>query len=347
VPLTGLNRAYVTKGLRVMHARENVGLRALADAAGLSEAPTTYHLGYILGPRINAGGRIGDAALGARLLTTADDLEAARIAALLDRLNKERRALEKQILDEAMAEADRLIEAAPELALLLVGSETWHKGVIGLVASRLAERFGRPACVISWENDAAGGIVGTGSLRSVAGIDIGAAVRRALAAGHLMKGGGHAMAAGLTLAHDKRAALEAFFVGEIAADASRARERAALLIDGALTPGGVTSELIELLERAGPFGQGNPTPRFVFPAHRVKFAKLVGEAHVRAVLEAADGSRLEAVAFRAAGQPLGDLLLASGAMPLHVAGHLRRDTWGGRDRIELVIEDAADPRRQA
>ncbi len=347
VPLTGLNRAYVTKGLAVMASRENIGLRALSDAAGLSERPTTYHLGFILGPRINAGGRIGDAALGARLLSTGDDAEAARIAAILDRLNRERKAIEQASLEEAIAAADHLLESAPERALLLVGSETWHKGVVGLIASRLADRFRRPACVIAWEKDGSSGArVGTGSLRSVAGVDIGAAVRRAVAEGLLIKGGGHAMAAGLTVAHDKLAALEAYFAAELTDTARAARERAALAIDGALTPGGVTDKLMELIEQAGPYGQGNPQPRFAFPAHRVKFAKIVGEAHVRCALEAGDGSRLDAVAFRAAGQPLGDLLLSTGGMPLHVAGHLRRDTWGGRNRLELLIEDAADPRKQ-
>jgi single-stranded-DNA-specific exonuclease len=348
VPLTGLNRAYVTKGLAVMASRENIGLRALGDAAGLSERPTTYHLGFILGPRINAGGRIGDAALGARLLSTGDDAEAARIAAILDRLNRERKAIEQSSLEEAIAAADHLLESNPERALLLVGAETWHKGVVGLIASRLADRFRRPACVIAWEKSGSSGArVGTGSLRSVAGVDIGAAVRRAVAEGHLIKGGGHAMAAGLTVAHDKLAALEAYFAAELTDTAQAARAQAALAIDGALTPGGVTDQLMELIEQAGPYGQGNPQPRFAFPAHRVKFAKVVGEAHVRCALEAGDGSRLDAVAFRAAGQPLGDLLLSSGGMPLHVAGHLRRDTWGGRNRLELLIEDAADPRKQA
>jgi single-stranded-DNA-specific exonuclease len=347
VPLTGLNRAFVTQGLKVMRQRANTGLRALADAAGLDEPPNTYHLGYILGPRINAGGRIGDAALGARLLATGDEADAARIAELLDRLNKERKAIETRILEEAIAEADRMIEAAPDLPLLIVGSEAWHKGVVGLVASRLVERFRRPACVIAWDEAGEGGErLGTASLRSVAGVDIGRAVRAGVAAGHLVKGGGHAMAAGLTVARGALAALEAFMAAELAASAGRARAEASLEIDGALTPRGVSDELMGLIERAGPYGQGNPQPRFAFPAHRVKFAKVVGGAHLRCVLEAGDGSRIEAIAFRAADQPLGALLQDAGGMPLHVAGHLRRDTWGGRNRIELVVEDAADPRRQ-
>ena len=348
VPLKGLNRAYVTKGLAIMRARENVGLRALQDAAGLSEAPTAYHLGFILGPRINAGGRIGDAALGAKLLSTEDESEAVRIAALLDRLNKERREIEQAALEDAAAMAERLLDETPDLSVVMVGSPDWHRGVVGLIASRLTERFKRPSCVISWDKEAAGGVVaGTGSLRSVAGIDIGAAVRQAVAAGHLLKGGGHAMAAGLTVDKAKLGDLARFFAAALAGAAVRLAERAALSIDGALTPSAVTDSLVDLLERAGPYGQGNPQPRFAFPAHRVKFAKPVGTAHIRCVLEAGDGSRLDAVAFRAAGQPLGDLLTAAaGGLPLHVAGQLRRDTWGGRNRIELQIEDAADPRKQ-
>ena len=347
VPLKTLNRAYVTKGLQVMKSRRNVGLKALFDAAGLDTAPTPYHLGFVLGPRINAGGRIGDAALGSRLLSINDETEAAKIAVTLDRLNRERKALETQMLDEAMAAADRLVDEHPDLPLLIVGSETWHKGVVGLVSSRLTERFHRPSCVIAWGDDAGPSKnEGTGSLRSIAGVDIGGAVRAAVAAGHLKKGGGHAMAAGLTVARDKLATLTAFLEKALATSSTEARAAAGLDIDGALTPASVNDELMQLIERAGPYGQGNPQPRFAFPAHRVKFAKVVGNAHVRCALEAGDGTRLDAVAFRAAGQPLGELLMGSGGLPIHIAGHLRRDTWGGRDKIELFIEDAADPRRQ-
>ncbi|MFM9849517.1 MAG: single-stranded-DNA-specific exonuclease RecJ [Hyphomicrobiaceae bacterium] len=342
VPLQGLNRAFVTRGLLVMRRRENIGLRALFDAAGLNQAPTPYHLGFVLGPRINAGGRIGDAALGAKLLATDDETEAARIAVLLDKLNRERKAIEKEMLEEAVAEADRLVNADPDLPILLVGSERWHKGIVGLVASRLVERFGRPACVIAWENPQQG----TGSLRSVAGVDIGAAVRAGVAEGLLLKGGGHAMAAGLTVRRDRFEALGDRLRAVLHDPTSAARQRAGLEFDGALTPAGVTGDLIDLIERAGPYGQGNPQPRFAFPAHRVKFAKVMGEAHIRCTLEAGDGARLDAIAFRAVGQPLGDVLLSSSGMPLHVAGMVRRESWGGRERIELQIEDAADPRRQ-
>ena len=343
VPLTGLNRAFVTKGLSVMHQRQNVGLRALFDVAALNAAPNPYALGFVLGPRINAGGRIGDAALGARLLATEDEGEAAKIAATLDRLNRERKALETQMLEEALAEADRRIDEAPEIAMLITGSESWHKGVVGLVASRLVERFRRPACAIAWEKQGEG----TGSLRSVAGVDIGGAVRAAVAKGLLVKGGGHAMAAGLTVKRERLAELEAFMAERLTAASSLARSEASLEIDGALTPGGVNDNLMDLIEKVGPYGQGNPAPRFAFPAHRVKFAKVVGDAHIRCVLEAGDGSRLDAVAFRAKGQPLGDLLTTPGGMPhAHRRHRLKRDTWGGRQKIELTIEDAADPRRQ-
>ena len=348
VPLTGLNRAYVKKGLDVMHARENTGLKALADAAGLNQAPTPYHLGFILGPRINAGGRIGDAALGAKLLSTRDQNEAQRIAELLERLNKERKQIETAMLEEAMGLGEAQIMADPDRAMVIVGSEDFHKGIVGLVASRLTERFNRPSCVIAWEKSGDGGLgEGTGSLRSLPGVDLGSAVRAAVAAGHLVKGGGHAMAAGLTLKRADFDTLQSFLLAELKGATATAREAAGLDIDAALVASGATRDLMDLIERAGPYGQGNPQPRFAFPAHRVRFAKVVGEAHIRLVLEAGDGGRLEAIAFRAAGQPLGELLMGAAGFPLHVAGQLRRDTWGGRDKIELAIDDAADPRRSA
>lgn len=345
VPLAGLNRAYVVKGLQVMRQRRNIGLRALFDAANLAQAPTPYHLGFILGPRINAGGRIGDAGLGARLLSTDDEAEAARIAGLLDRLNKERKAIETAMIDEAAAEAEAELAANPDLPLVLVGSARWHKGIVGLVASRLTERHRRPSCVIAWDSEGETA-VGTGSLRSIAGADIGAAVRGAVASGYLKKGGGHAMAAGLTLERGKLADLKAFLAEALAGSVRDASTAAGLDIDGALTPAAANDTLLELVDKAGPYGQGNPQPRFAFPSIRVKFAKIVGEAHVRCVLEGGDGSRLEAVAFRAAGQPLGEMLMGASGLPLHVAGHLKRDSWGGREKIELMIDDAADPRGQ-
>jgi single-stranded-DNA-specific exonuclease len=348
VPLEGLNRAYVTKGLEVMRRRQNQGLRALFDVAGLDQPPTPYHLGYILGPRINAGGRIGESGLGARLLGIANPAEARKIAEALDRLNRERKAIETATLEQAMAEAEGVLAQEPDLPIIVLGAEDWHKGIVGLVSSRLTERFQRPSCVISWSRDATNGSrVGTGSLRSIASVDVGRAVRGATAEGLLVKGGGHAMAAGLTVVEDKLDALKAYLAAELADATRSAHATASLDIDGALTPSAASEEMITLLERAGPYGQGNPQPRFVFPSHRVRFAKVVGNAHVRAVIEAGDGSRLDAIAFRAAGQPLGDILVeANGGMPLHICGTLRRDTWGGRNRIELTIDDVADPRKQ-
>ncbi|MGD9802963.1 MAG: single-stranded-DNA-specific exonuclease RecJ [Hyphomicrobiaceae bacterium] len=338
VPLRTLNRAFVVRGLEIMRQRQNAGIRALLDAASLNQPPTPYHLGFVLGPRINAGGRIGDAALGARLLSIDDDGEAARIAALLDKLNRERKAIETEMLATATAEADRLVDEDPDMPIVLVGSEEWHKGVVGLVASRLVERFRRPSCVIAWEK----GGNGTGSLRSIAGVDIGGAVRALTAEGLLVKGGGHAMAAGLTVEHSKLDAVRQRLDTMLREKATSARATTALEIDGALTPAGVSEDFIDLVEKAGPYGQGNPSPRFAFPAHRVRFAKVMGEAHIRCTLEAGDGSKLDAIAFRAVGQPVGDALQGSNGMPLHVAGHLRRDTWGGRNRIELQIEDVAE-----
>jgi single-stranded-DNA-specific exonuclease len=343
VPLTGVNRAFVAQGLKVMHKRRNPGLRALADAAGMNAAPTPYHLGFLLGPRINAGGRIGDAALGARLLASEDEAEAAEIAATLNRLNRERQEMELRCCEEAVALAEEKIAANPELAMIVLGSEGWHKGLVGLVSSRLTERFRRPSLILAWDKDAGDG---TGSGRSIAGADIGRAVRACLEAGLAKKGGGHAMAAGLTIARDRLADVEAFLVAELGASVTAARDVAALSVDGALTPEAASVEFAELLEKAGPYGSGNPTPRFVFPAHRISFAKQAGEAHIRCSLKSGGGATIGAVAFRSVGTPLGDALLGGSDRTWHIAGRLQRDSWGGRDRVEVLIEDIADPARQ-
>ena len=343
VPLIGVNRAFVAQGLKVMHRRKNAGLRALADAAGLNAAPTPYHLGYILGPRINAGGRIGDAALGARLLSSEDDSESAMIAATLTQLNRERQEMEQRCCQEAMLQAEALVEAEPDLAVLIVGSTTWHKGLVGLVASRLTDRFRRPNLVMAWD-EASG--EGTGSARSIAGADIGYAVRASLAKGLAKKGGGHAMAAGVTIERSRLDEFATSMRAELEAGVRAARDVLALSVDGALTPEAATSEFADLLEKAGPYGAGNPAPRFVFPAHRIGFAKQMGEAHVRCSLKSGGGATIGAIAFRAVGTPLGDALLASESRPFHIAGRLQRDSWGGREKIEVLIEDLADPARQ-
>jgi len=341
VPLTGLNRAYVHKGLQVMRLRQNAGLRALGEVAGLQEAPTSYSLGFILGPRINAGGRIGNASLGAQLLSSNDQLEAEKIAQQLDRYNSERKAMEGVMLEEAVAHADQLIEQDPDTAMIIAGSPDWHKGLVGLLASRLCERFKRPALAIAWE----GGGEGTGSARSVQGVDIGAAIRAAVEQGLLVKGGGHAMAGGLTVFENRYEELGSFLRENIKDAQKQASSGSGLLIDGALTPLAATEELLAQLEKAGPYGSGNPPPRFVFPAHHVNFAKVVGNGHVRCSLQAGDGSRIDAVAFRSADTPIGELLLNNNGLPLHIAGSLKLNSWGGRVKVEMIIDDVADPRK--
>ena len=340
VPLVGLNRALVAKGLKVMRHRRNPGLRALADAAGFSGEPTPYHLGFVLGPRINAGGRIGDAGLGAKLLTTEDGMEAVQIAQALERLNGERKAAEAKMLEEAMARADALLEADPEIPFLCVASEGWHRGIVGLIASRLVERFRRPALVVSWDGKGEG----TGSARSIPGVDIGAAVKGALQSGLLVKGGGHPMAAGLTVKQDGFDALIEHLGSSVSGPVSDASRNAELAVDGALMAASATPDLLGLLDRAGPYGNGNPEPRFALAAHHCVSPKLVGSSHLRCTLRAPDGGRIGAIAFRSANTELGELLANAAGRPLHVAGHLRRDHWGGREKIELIIEDAADPR---
>ncbi|MFP4538866.1 MAG: single-stranded-DNA-specific exonuclease RecJ [Dichotomicrobium sp.] len=341
VPLTGVNRALVAQGLKVMRRRHNPGLTALADAAGLNKPPEPYHLGFLLGPRINAGGRIGDAALGARLLAGEDPIEAGEIAARLNALNAERREMEAKALEEAAAAAEAMLDARPDTAVLMLGSPDWHKGLIGLIAARLVERFQRPSFVFAWD-DAAG--TGTGSGRSLPGVDLGRAVRAAVAGGAAKQGGGHEMAAGVTIAREGLDDLRAFFEDALGSEATRARAEAGLKIDGALSPRAATAELIAQIERAGPFGAGNPSPRFVFPSQRLSFVKQVGDSHVRCSLRA-DGAQIGAVAFRVAGTPLGAYLLSQPEGPVHIAGRLQRDFWNGRERIEVLIEDAAPAAR--
>jgi len=338
VPLTGLNRAYVAKGLAGLRRRRMAGLSALADVARLSGPPSCHHLGFLLGPRINAGGRIGDAALGARLLLTDDAAEARSIAVQLEQLNAERQTLESLMLEQALQEAERRLAESPNRPLVLASSEAWHPGIVGLIASRLKERYGRPALALAVGEDGNA----TGSGRSVPGVDLGAAVRAALAEGLLLKGGGHAMAAGLTVARGRVGELEAFLAERLAETVAAARSGESLLVDGGCTAAGAGEGFIAALERAGPFGAGNPAPCFVLAAHRIAFAEVVGAGrHVRARLAAPDGTALDAIAFRAADTPLGQGLLAARGSGLHVAGRLQLDHWNGQARPKLHIEDAA------
>ena len=341
VPLKGLNRAYVAKGLLAMRRRSRPGLVALMDVARLEGPPKPWHLGFLLGPRINAGGRIGDAALGARLLATADDIEARRIAAELDRLNGERQAIELATVAEAEAEALAASGLGEGPPVTVVAGERWHPGVMGLVAARLKEKLGRPAIAIAWGANGQG----TGSGRSISGVDLGRAVRAAVEAGILAKGGGHAMAAGLTIAREKLGALRAFLEEQLASEVAAARARDALLIDGAITAGGADAELIAAMERGGPYGAGNPEPVFALPSHVVAHAEPFGAEHVRARLRAQDGRMIDAVAFRVANQPVGQMILQARGTSLHVAGTLSLDRWQARERVQLRIQDVAEPGR--
>lgn len=338
VPLLGLNRAYVTRGLAVMHQRRNYGLTALSDTARVSGKPAPYHLGFLIGPRINAGGRIGDAALGARLLTTEDPHEARAIAERLDQLNAERQAMEAVMLEEASAAAAIAIDTR-DPAVLLTGSQEWHPGIVGLIASRLKEAHRRPAFAIAYDENGKG----TGSGRSIAGVDLGAAVRKAVDLGLLEKGGGHAMAAGLTVLRDKAADLEAFFNETLKDDVEAASSHRELSVDAALTATGANLDLLELLEKAGPYGSGNAEPVFAFPSHRISYADVVGKGHVRATLAAGDGSTVKAICFKAEDKPHGKMLLEGRGKALHVAGTLSIDTWQGTPKVQLRILDVADP----
>lgn len=332
VPLTGLNRAFIAQGLKVMAGRSSPGLAALADVAGLDRKPDPYHLGFVLGPRINAGGRVGRADLGARLLSTDDPAEARQIAGELDRYNDERRAIEAEVLDSAIAQA----EAAGDAPVLVVSGQGWHPGVVGIVASRLKDRFHRPACVIGVD---AG--IGKGSGRSVPGVDLGAAVIAAHQAGVLEKGGGHAMAAGFTVGEDRIDAFRAFLAERVAGALAGTPLTAELSVDAALAPRGATADLVRAVSRVGPFGTGNSEPRFVLSGARVVSSGVVGENHVRCTLAGGDGGRVNAIAFRAMAGDLGPGLLQAGQLPIHVAGHLRLDDFRGGDNVQLVIDDAA------
>jgi single-stranded-DNA-specific exonuclease len=331
VPLKGLNRALVAQGLKVMAKRANLGLKVLSDVAGIDEAPNTTSCGFHLGPRINAGGRVGRADLGVRLLTTTDTAQAQSLAAELNQLNSERRALEALALEEALA----LAEGANELMLVVVGAG-WHPGVIGILASRLKERTGKPCFVITLYEG-----VGKGSGRSIPGVDLGAAVLAAQEAGLLMAGGGHAMAAGLTVAPENIPALRQFLNAHLEKAIASAMRTQGLLLDGSLTPSAVTPELVQALNGAGPYGSGFANPRFVVGPVKIIRADLVGQDHIRLFTQGLEGGRLKAVAFRAANTPMGAEFLAANNRRFWLAGRLVCDVWSGRAQAELHVEDGA------
>ena len=343
VPLVGLNRAFVLRGLEIARGQTNRGIAALALAARLSGPLTPYHFGFIIGPRINAGGRIGNAALGAQLLSLEDESEAHAIAARLSDLNEERQRIEVAALEEATAAAEAEIRGGEGPPVLILASSKWHPGVVGIVAARLRERFDRPAFAIALGHDG----VGTGSGRSMPGVDIGAAVIAAVDGGVIGKGGGHAMAAGVTVRPSEMAAFRAHIAETLGPSVAAARGRTSLAIDAALTARGATPAFVNDIERAGPFGAGNPAPVFAFPAHRAKFVEVVGAAgHVRFTLASEDGARLKAIAFRAAATPLGEALVSAGDRPLHFAAVLGIDHWQGREQVQARLVDIADPERQ-
>jgi single-stranded-DNA-specific exonuclease len=332
-PLTGVNRAFVRQGLKVMAGRQRPGLVALADVARIDCAPNPYHLGFVLGPRVNAGGRIGAADLGARLLACADATEAAGLAAQLDALNAERRAIEAAVREEALAQAEMRGIDGP---LVWAAAEGWHPGVIGIVAARLKEATNRPAVVIALDGDE-----GKGSARSVAGVDLGAAVQRLAAEGLLTRGGGHRMAAGLTVARDRLEAAMARLGELLARQGAGLRAVADLRLDGLLMPGAATPELIEALDTAGPFGQGAPAPRFALPALQIRDARRVGERHLRLRVGDTSGPALDAIAFGAFDTALGPALERAGAGRVHLAGRIEINTYGGSRRVQLRLDDAA------
>ncbi|MDG4904513.1 MULTISPECIES: single-stranded-DNA-specific exonuclease RecJ [unclassified Mesorhizobium] len=337
VPLTGVNRAFVVKGLQAARQQKNEGLAALARVSRIGEPINTFHLAYLIGPRINAGGRIGDAALGSRLLATEDPVEAASIAETLDRLNQERQQMELEMLAQARAEADAELAGGTGPGIVVTASSSWHPGIVGLLASRLKEHARRPAFAIAFNANG----IGTGSGRSVSGFDLGRLVREAAQAGLIAKGGGHGMAAGITVERAKLGALRAFFEERAAADVFRLQSEESLAIDGALAAEGATLALLDALEKAGPFGAGHIAPVFVLPRHRLIDARPIGTNHIRADLQSQSGGNLQAIAFRAVDTALGEFLFKNRGKTVHIAGSLSGNYWNGNRSVQFRITDAA------
>ena len=329
--LTGLNRAFVAQGLKVLAQRNHPGLAQLSDVARMDEAPNVYHLGFLLGPRINAGGRVGEAGLGVELLTTPDAAQANAIATRLDRYNEERQAIEASVLEAALAQA----QGQANMPVILLAAEGWHAGVIGIVAGRIKEKFQRPAAVIALEDGK-----GKASARSVTGADFGAAIHAAHTMGLIEAGGGHAMAAGFSLAAEQIPALHAFLIERLGPAVARYNESRLRKLDGWLSPASATLELLDELDRAGPYGTGHPGPRFALRHARIVRRDVLKDKHVRLIVTDETGAgRLTAIAFNAIGQPLGEWLQAG--QTLHLAGELKRNRWQGQESVQLLVEDAA------
>ena len=333
-PLVDANRALVRQGLKVIAQRRRPGLVALSDVAGMDAAPSSYHLGFLLGPRVNAGGRIRSADLGARLLSTESVTEAEELAKSLDALNSERREIENEVRAAAMVQAE---ERGLDTPLVWAAGDGWHPGVVGIVASRLKESANRPAIVIGFDGDE-----GKGSGRSVSGVDLGASIQRLVSDGLLVKGGGHKMAAGLTVKRDQLEPAMARLTELLAKQGAGQGGPSDLKLDGALMPEAATIDLIEEIEKAGPFGASAPAPRYAVPALQVRFAKLVGESHLKLSLSDGMSGKMDAIAFGAFDGPLGDRLFKHGGARFHVAGRLEVNSWGGRQRVQLRLEDAAE-----
>jgi len=339
VPLKGVNRAFVVKGLLVARSQSNAGLAALGRVSRIGEPLNVFHLGYLIGPRINAGGRIGDAGLGARLLTLDDSTAADPIAAELDRLNQERQAMEAEMLIEAEAEASLELSGGAGASVIVTASDRWHPGIVGLLASRLKEKARRPAFAISFNANG----IGSGSGRSISGLDLGKLVRGAMERGLLVKGGGHAMAAGITIERGKLGALRAYLEEESADTVARLRENQSLSIDGAVAASGATVSLYESLQKAGPFGSAHPQPVLALPHHILADVRLVGRDHVRVALRGADGKRVNAIAFRVAEGDLGRFLFNNIGQSVHIVGNLSLNHWNGSVTPQIQILDAAVP----
>ncbi|MCC5779552.1 single-stranded-DNA-specific exonuclease RecJ [Nitratireductor sp. B36] len=337
VPLVGVNRAFVVKGLLAARQMKTPGLAALARVSRIGEPLNPYHLGFMIGPRINAGGRIGNAALGSNLLASDDPAEAAKIAETLDRLNTERQDMETVMLAEAKAEADAELMAGEGPAVLVTASDRWHPGIVGLLASRLKDHARRPTFAIAFDPSGKG----TGSGRSIPGFDLGKIVREAVSEGLLVKGGGHAMAAGITIERGKLGPLRAFFEERAARAVKKLRDAESLKVDAALSADGANFALLDALETAGPFGSGHPTPVLALPRHRLADVRIVGNGHIRVDLRSQTGARMEAIAFRAAETDLGNFLFANRGATIHVAGTLAVNHWNGTKRIQMRLQDAA------
>ncbi|MGB0748379.1 MAG: single-stranded-DNA-specific exonuclease RecJ [Magnetospiraceae bacterium] len=336
VPLLGLNRAFVNQGLKVLARRQNLGLAALCDVAGIDRTPEAYHLGYVLGPRVNAGGRVGQSWLGARLLSSDAPDDAWAMAERLDTHNKERQEIERGVLDDALA---RLANEADPHAIVTVAGEGWHPGVIGIVANRIVDRYNLPACVMAINGDE---VVGSG--RSIPGVDLGAAILAARQAGLLTRGGGHVMAAGFSLPKAGIPAFTEFLedrIGKHLADSPIAPQ---LTLDGAVSVKGASRELIEALQQLSPFGPGNAEPKFAIPSVQIKRPSVVGDGHVRGFLTDDGGGSLPMIAFRAMESDIGPALLSAKKSPLHVAGRLRINHWQGRETLQMQVDDVAAPR---